>query len=40
MVALSSRVKGLKYKASIQSEGWIVKLIALCSRRGKMDQIQ
>ncbi len=27
-------------KASIQSKGWIVKLIALCSRRGKMDQIQ
>lgn len=40
MVALSSRGKDLKYKASIQSKGWIVKLIALYSRRGKMDQVQ
>lgn len=40
MLSLSSRVKDLKYKASNQLKGWIVKLIALCSRRGKMDQIQ
>ena len=40
MVALSSRVKDLKYKASSQAKGWIVKLIALCSGKGRMDQIQ
>ena len=40
IVALSGREKDLRHKASTQSEGWIVRLTALCSGKGKMGQIQ